>query len=219
MRSRWLKLLGLGAALVLVIVVVLVGPLWIVAVIPRWVWRSVAIGCLDAILIVYAAMLVGGTLGLLIASVILTRTRQVGRRVLLARLLLLCVSGLSGVGLLEDAAAAWSSWTHRSPKLLPLPSTPRQPPEYRLPTESGREVVAKTDGSTLKILVIGESSALGEHFYPWLSVGQILGWQLGKVLGTRRVEVDMQAESGATLEQMHQKLAGLRYRPDLRIQE
>ena len=99
---------------------------------------------------------------------------------------------------------------------LPPPASTSRP-EDRLPTEFGQDMAAKSNKSTLKILVIGESSARGEPFQPWLSVGQILGWQFGKIFARRRVEVDMQAAPGATLEQMHQKLAELKYRPDLLI--
>ena len=45
-------------------------------------------------------------------------------------------------------------------------------------------------------------------------MGQIVAWQLERVLPGRRVQVDMRAECGAILEGMHQKLAGLTYRPD-----
>ena len=47
--------------------------------------------------------------------------------------------------------------------------------------------------------------------FPW---GQILGWQLETILPGRPVQVDMQAEGGATLEKVHQKLARLSYHPD-----
>jgi tetratricopeptide (TPR) repeat protein len=215
--SRWLKLIGMAVFLALVIVVVLIAPLWLGVLVPTRVRRGAAVVFLDTVLIVYGATLVGATLGLLGLSVALLQTRQPGIRVWLARFLLLCLSGLLGMSLLEGTAAAWRSWSHRAPTLSLPPPPYISRPDDRLPTEFGQDIVAKTNKPTLKILVIGESSARGEPFQPWLSVGQILGWQFERVFAGRRVEVDMQAESGATLEQMHQKLAKLKYRPDLLI--
>ncbi|MGE3822156.1 MAG: hypothetical protein AB7I30_22300, partial [Isosphaeraceae bacterium] len=57
----------------------------------------------------------------------------------------------------------------------------------------------------------------GEPYQDWLSVGQILGWRLGEVFPDRKVEVDMRAEPGVTLEKMHQKLANVDYRPDVLV--
>ena len=62
--------------------------------------------------------------------------------------------------------------------------------------------------------MIGESSAKGEPYHPWLSVPQIVAWRLGKVFSGRSIEVDMWAVGGAILKTMHQKLAELTYRPD-----
>ena len=66
----------------------------------------------------------------------------------------------------------------------------------------------------LRILVIGESSGRGEPYHPWLSVGDIVAWRLEKVFPGRPIKVDMWARGGAILEEMHNKLAGLTYRPD-----
>jgi hypothetical protein len=63
-------------------------------------------------------------------------------------------------------------------------------------------------------LVIGESSGRGEPYHPWLSAGQIVAWRLRDVFCERAVELDNWAVGGATLEMMHNKLAGLTYRPD-----
>ncbi len=62
--------------------------------------------------------------------------------------------------------------------------------------------------------MIGESSARGEPYSPWASVGQIVGWRLQRVLPDRHVEVDNWAKGGAILEDMHKLLSGLTYRPD-----
>ena len=99
--------------------------------------------------------------------------------------------GLAG---LEVTAWGWMGWLHRDPPLPRFQPGPANGP--------------------LRILVIGESSAQGKPYEPWLSVGQIVGWKLKKVFPGRPTQVDMQAEGGATLERVHQKLAQLAYRPD-----
>ena len=50
----------------------------------------------------------------------------------------------------------------------------------------------------------------GEPYHPWLSVGQIAAWKLESVFPGRPVDVDMWADGGATIRQMHE--AG---RPDI----
>ncbi len=64
---------------------------------------------------------------------------------------------------------------------------------------------------------MGGSSALGEPYRPWLSVGQIVAWQLQQAAPDRRVECDVIAWLGESLEQQHRKLAGIRRRPDAMI--
>ena len=66
----------------------------------------------------------------------------------------------------------------------------------------------------LELLVIGESSARGEPYHPWLSVGQIVGWQLERVFPGRRVHVDVRAEGGLTLQHAVNLLPKLTRRPD-----
>ncbi len=65
--------------------------------------------------------------------------------------------------------------------------------------------------------MIGESSGRGEPYHPWLSVDQIVAWRLKRVFPERSIQLDNWALGGATLEVMHNKLAGLSYRPDALI--
>jgi hypothetical protein len=129
---------------------------------------------------------------------------------------------LRAVGLIsEHAPAEQAASTNRAPSSATPPHHPLLPhgenvPEGRL---RGKERLAPRPGrgsatEPLRILVIGESSARGEPYHPWLSVPQIVAWRLKRVFPRRPIEVDMWAEGGATLEVMHHKLAGLSYRPD-----
>ena len=64
------------------------------------------------------------------------------------------------------------------------------------------------------IVVVGESSAEGVPYQKYLSVGEIVAWQLRKAIPGRTFRVENQARSGTRLEHMHQRLATLTHRPD-----
>ena len=66
-------------------------------------------------------------------------------------------------------------------------------------------------------MVIGGSSALGYPYSPTVSVGQIVAWQLEESLAGRPVRLDIRAQLGKNLEDMHKGLAGLDRRPDVLI--
>ena len=70
------------------------------------------------------------------------------------------------------------------------------------------------DGTGINILVLGESSAAGEPYDPWVSVGQIVGWKLESVFPGRAINVDVRARGGFCLEQALLALAQLEYTPD-----
>ena len=195
-RRLWLA--WLAAAIVLFFLVCASLPWFVEAfksAFPRTLRRNMVVGVIDGLLVTYALLLISLVLGLVIlVGVVVRHRRSRWRDPSLGRLLLLDLSLLIGLTGLEVAAAAWVGWLHRDPAL------PRKLP-------------APTDGSR-RILVIGESSAEGQPYHPRLSVGQIVGWQLEEVFPGRPFQVDMQAEGGATLEKVHQKLAQLSYRPD-----
>ncbi|MGO9463271.1 MAG: tetratricopeptide repeat protein [Isosphaeraceae bacterium] len=113
--------------------------------------------------------------------------------------LLLCGSCLCGLSLAEVGAATWLAWLHR------LPALPKSFPE---PARPAGEV---------SIVVIGGSSALGVPYEDWLSVGTLVGRALERAIPGRRFRVDVLAELGATLENMHLKLSRLTKKPDALI--
>ncbi len=143
-------------------------------------------------------------LGLLLLSglataALLLRRRLSGRiRAILARGTLVGVATLIGLILTESTVAVYLSWLHRVPRL-------------RMVNAPSRQAGANDDAS---IVVVGESSAEGVPFRDWLSVGRIVVWQLRRVFPQRMFHLEVQARAGWTLEQMHQKLAESRLRPD-----
>jgi hypothetical protein len=114
-----------------------------------------------------------------------------------ARLLLLCASTLVCLGFIEAASAVWLAWTHRFPDL---------PTQFKV-----------SPSDELRIAVIGESSARGQPYHDWLSIGPIVAWKLQAALPGRVVVADVLAREGATLEEMHQKLERIGRRPDALI--
>jgi hypothetical protein len=169
-----------------------------VPLVPRSLGRRLTEWFLRGLLVGYALGLAGSALGVLGLGIYVLRGRAGRvRRPIAARLWLLCASSLIGLVGIEVVAARWLAWLHRLPVL---------------PTQ-----LAASPPGEASIVVIGESSARGHPYEPWLSIGQIVAWQLEKTLPARRFTVDVRARVGADLEQMHQGLATLTRRPDVLI--
>ena len=136
--------------------------------------------------------------GLAMAGLRLGRRLPGRARWVLARAALAGATTLVGLVLAELTSAAYLSWLHRMPRLAMLEAPPRQ--------------AGATDDVTL--VVVGESSAEGVPYRDWMSIGKIVVWQLRRLFPQRMFHVEVQARAGWTLEQMHQKLAESRRRPD-----
>ncbi len=184
--------------------------------------RQAAIVFLDGLLVVYGPALIVAVVGTLSLLGLRLRARHSLTRLTQSRFLLLGLSVLPSFLAIEAGAAAWRTWLHHSPRLPAVITTPKeghaatdaapiQPPK-RFPVARPTRSV-----SPLRILVIGESSGRGEPYHPWLSVDQIVAWRLERVFPERPIQLDNWALGGATLAVMHDKLAGLSYRPDALI--
>jgi hypothetical protein len=196
----------------------------------RWLERQAAIAFLDGLLIAYGLALVVAMVGTLVLAFPWRRSPGLRSRSR-ARLLLLSLAAIISVLAPEAGAAAWQAWLHRSPRLPALGShakaigeevgTGLNPATVSVPSLPDRlpprQAQHGTGASPLKLLVIGESSGRGEPYNPWLSLGQIVAWRLEQVFPGRPIDVDIWAIGGATLAIMHNKLAGLTYRPDALI--
>ena len=105
------------------------------------------------------------------------------------RVFLLCFSCLFSLAALEIGSAAWRTWMHR------LPVLPTSFPD--------------PDAGEYRIVVLGGSSAMGEPFRPWLSVGQVVAWQLQRAVPSAGSSSDILAFLGDSLEQQHKKLSAI----------
>jgi hypothetical protein len=227
---RAVRRIGLLVFPILALAGYMVGAPWLALLwdlVPPASRRQLAIIYLDGLLVGYAAAVVAAAA--LVAVVGLLRLlpgRSSSRGRAQARLLAVGITVVLSVLALDGGAAAWSAWLHRTPSLPDLGSgsdarggaAPERRSEGAKPVLPDQFPTSRAaTAAALRILVIGESSARGDPYYPWLSVGQIVGWKLERVLPGRPVQVDIWATGGATLANMHNLLARLTYRPDAMI--
>lgn len=180
---------------------------------PGWVgswWSSlrsaeryhIAVRILNGCLIAFGATFIfATTAGLIAAARVVTGRRRALRRPLAGRVLLLSVACFVGLGMIEAGAWGLSTWAKR-----PLPVPPVPPPQLRTSTSSAEE---------LTLLVIGESSAEGQPFEPWFSIGHVLAWQLERARPGRKVNLAMSASGGVPLGAVLWKLGKETRRPDI----
>jgi hypothetical protein len=219
----------LVAACVAAVVAWMLGPDWRELAwiqLPYEFRRRAAFLYLDALLVGYAIAL-AGSISLIAGALIvrgLSRADAPGRRRRQVRLLALGVGILASVLALDLGAAAWSAWNRRLPRLPELAGqTDGESDLARLEAATDGPIAAPAESpapaapGALRILVLGESSARGEPYHPWLSVGQIVAWRLESVFPGRPIRVDIWAQGGATIRKMHDRLAGLTERPDVLI--
>ncbi len=208
--------------------VTLTAPLlsfWIRDHVPKWVYWRIGLGFLIALEFAYIAVPVLALVAapLLVVHALRARRRGQSRRALwLARGLLLSVSVLLGAVLSETAAATWRVWADRGlprmtgdggakPKGTPSPRI--DPRAITLPSD-----FPKPYGYyEFNLVVLGESSAAGEPYSFWLSIGHIVAWKLQEAIPDRRFRLSILAQSGVALEQQHDYLSWLTRRPDVLI--
>jgi hypothetical protein len=194
---RLVKMVVLTVVLVSIIALFLAVQIWI-TLLPRPILRGFTEILLRTILVVYIAVFLAGIVGAPILGWLAARgRRRRSVRPIVMRGFLICLSCLISLVLLELGSAGWRAWMHRFPR-LPLQFASTKPDEFR-------------------IVVLGGSSALGEPYRPWLSVGQIVAWRLGEAITNRRFECEILAWLGDSLEKQHHKLAAIKQRPDMVI--
>jgi hypothetical protein len=192
-----LRLFAAALPIAILVTGVIVLPGWI-PVLPRVVRRGMVEAVLRTVLIGYSTLVLGALVGPPLLVWLAARSRWTGRiQPGVLRGLSIGLACLIALIVLEVGSAAWRGWMHRFP-VLPTTFEESPPEEYR-------------------IVVLGGSSALGEPYRPWLSVGQIVAWKLQEAMPRRRVECEILAWLGDSLEQQHHKLAGIKRRPQAAI--
>lgn len=201
-RSKTWRPALLAALAILPILLILLRPSWRHALVPVWVQRRAVLWFLWALLVGYGIVLILAIAGIVAGYRAIRREHRAGRPLpqRWLRVLFLSASVLVGLGLMELGAALNWYRVHRIPR-FPVP--------FARGTEDAGD--PKRD---LYIVVLGESSAVGEPYDPWLSVGQILAWRLEEIFPGRRIELEMRARPGIHLQLALAELAGLERRPD-----
>lgn len=208
-RSRTARLVLVALAVVTAYIAVLLVPPWLRALVPEPLERRIKIRLLIALLFGHVALLAAAAVGFVGALALVLRARRRRRpRRMAARVLALCGSTLFVLAGLEGAAAAWQRWAHR------MPTLPEKFP-FKAPDLPRR--LARGGGDEVSIVVIGESSAHGDMYDKWTSIGAMVAWKLGEAIPSKKFRLDVLAEPGASLEMMHHKLAKLTRKPDLLI--
>ena len=196
-NRRLIYLIVTIAVAVLLVSAAAVISAWI-PLLPRGVRRGLTEGLLRAVLAGYVALFLFSAIATPLMTFILVKSRQARRRrPALARGVLLGGSCLLSLVALEVGSAGWRMWMHRYPK---LPASFEEAPD-----------------DTFRMVVLGGSSALGEPYRPWVSVGQIVAWRLGEAVPARRFECEILAWLGDSLEDQHHKLAAIKQRPNMVI--
>ncbi len=139
----------------------------------------------------------------------------------IARWFLLGVSVLLALAMAEAAGAMLKRLSHPASALPPgdlagpdpVTRVAMAPVETKLPTR----FPDPPGDRELDVVILGESSAEGVPYQNWLSIGEILKWQLGEILPDRPVRLEILAKSGEDLAQQHDRLARIGRRPDLLI--
>jgi hypothetical protein len=189
-----------------VIAGLLITPDWLLWPALAYAARVAAIGFLVALEVAAWGVALASLAGIMVSSAILYRGRRRPRAQPAAlRTLVLCVSCLLALALAETLAGTLSASAR--PGFAGGKAYPDLPLRFDAPAAPGET----------NVVVVGESSAVGIPYENWFSIGRIIVWQLEQAIPGRRFRLEVLADPGATLEQQHDKLAGLRVRPDLLI--
>ena len=217
MRLAWLTL-GLAP----VVLGSIVAFFWVQSNVPRWVYWKVGLILLIMAEIAYVLALTFAIPGtLLVGAVLIDRRRKRQPALKIARWFLLGMSVLLALAMAEVAGVMLKRLSHPASALPPGDLAGRDPAtriamapaEIELPTRFPEP----PGDRKLDVVVMGESSAQGIPYQNWLSIGQLLKWQLGEILPDRPIRVEVLALSGEDLEQQHHRLARIVRRPDLLI--
>ncbi len=206
-RILWVAVLG-----TLGLVALVLGPPLLGALIPSAVQTRMLIGSLQTFRSVYVASTLVVPIVIVVAALglVLGRRSRRLRAVLMRALAGSLALGLS-IGLAEGCAAARLAWTRIPRRPVEGPVVTRREPVLpdRFETASGDR--------TVKVVVLGASSAHGDPYDRWFSPGAIVAWKLGEAIPDRRFTLECLAQPGISLEQVHKSLENLQRRPDLVI--
>src|SRR4051794_29495518 len=217
LESHLARLIWLTLGLAPLVLAGIVSFLWVKSNVPAWVYWKMGLIFLIATEVLFIVGVVLAVLGAMLAGAsLLRRGGERNRRLATARWFVLCLSILLALTLAEAVSSCWQR-TSRQSRVMPVgglhgsghadPSTrvALPPASVILPTR----FPDPPGDPDLDVVVVGESSAEGVPYQDWLSIGQIVQWQLGEVFPDRHIRLRINARSGETLEEQHRRLADL----------
>ena len=218
------RLLIPALAVTAMIVAFLAVPPWLSLFTPRWLVRGAKIAFLQTFLVGLGLAIPTSILGLFASTSAIVLFRARGRRASIGaagRWALLCGSVLLGLSFMELSTTILRQRKYR---LADLPTRfsepgPGQAVEKAASIPPASPLAAAEYGPggarrTISLVVVGESSARGEPYHPWVSVGQLVAWQLQRVFPEAEIRVEILADGGLCLEQAIDRVSDLRHRPD-----
>jgi hypothetical protein len=231
LTARKVRRLKVAAAIVLIAVVSLGIHGRLASSPPPWWLPGVGVFAQWLFLALYGSAVAMAPILIIGPAIWISRRRRSGRAIgrTAFAALALGLSCLFSLALSETCATLYWMYKQRPPWLpeWPVAVGARQanasgnelgPADRGRPSllaEQGRvEPIPGDPAAETYLVVIGESSGRGEPYHPWMSVGQIVGWQLERLFPSRRFKVDVLARPGSTLRDALEQLRSLRRRPD-----
>jgi hypothetical protein len=215
------RLAAVTATLIPIVAIFLFSLYWLHDHVPSWYFWNAGLIFLIVLEVAYWLAAVLAVLGVLVLGPLMFRLKRARRHPTVSRAFLLCVTLIVGLIGAETVGAVWQYRAERRGAVpagglragtsSTLSAAALAPQEIALPTTFDE---AKENGE-INLVIIGESSAEGVPYNFWVSIGQIIGWQLRELITGRPVRVQVLATSGDTLERQHEKLGALRRRPDV----
>jgi hypothetical protein len=226
---RLARLILLAVVVTAAVLGLAVGLPWLVVFTPSWVGNGAAVVVLWSLLLVFLGTLPASFAAAVYAFVALRPCARRSDRARRAKGLRSAVLASIGLGALVATELVSATILRREQRIPNLPTvfenssskrSSRSSTNHATPgARSGSHSSAPgaDEPGEITLAVVGESSAQGEPYQPWLSVGQIVAWQLERALPGRTIHLDLFAEGGICLEQAVLRLKDVTRRPDVFI--
>lgn len=225
---RFGRLMGLALFGTVIVVALLLGPSWLSAYAPSWAPRDSVVASLQAARIVYIGLIVGLPLGILASGLVglmahrrgWPRVRSAAARAMAAMAAtILAMAAAEAAAAVRLAAMLAASPAPQLPEHFDDPPTldPKHPDDDTSALRADFPDAVDDAGRTVDVVIMGESSAYGDPYGEWFSVGSMVTWKLGEAIPERRFVLHNLAVPGVRLERIQQGLEKLDRRPDLAI--
>jgi lysophospholipase L1-like esterase len=222
--SRVGRLIGIAVLGAMAVFAGILVPAWVPAYLPTIAPRDGVAAALRLLRLLYVGLLIATPPAIAAMGIAMAAARRRGSpraRAALARGMAAGLSLALGMAIAEGASAVrLRAMRVHEPRLRERFDDPPQRPlvSSGAPTLRDEFPDAAVDADrTVDIIVVGESSAHGDPYDRWLSVGEIVAWKLREAIPGRRFSFRCLARPGTHLDEMHQRLEELERRPDLAI--